>query len=213
MRSTRVTARVAAPVIACAVALLVAGCGGSGKASQARSPTSGAKLAGTLAKPSKPAPPLVLKDSLGQQVNIDEYRGKAVLVTFIYDHCPDVCPIIVGNLHAAQNELGPEANNLQIIAVSVDPKGDTRKTVKAFLKEHQMTGRMQYLIGSRPQLEKVWSNWHIVSTSSPTRKNPDLVEHSALIYGISGSGKLTTLYPANFKPGQIVHDVPILASN
>jgi protein SCO1 len=213
MRSTRVTARVAAPVIACAVALLVAGCGGSGKASQARSPTSGAKLAGTLAKPSKPAPPLVLKDSLGQEVNIDDYRGKAVLVTFIYDHCPDVCPIIVGNLHTAQNELGPEANNLQIIAVSVDPKGDTPKTVTAFLKEHQMTGRMQYLIGSRPQLEKVWRAWHIVSKSSPTRKNPDLVEHSALIYGISGSGKITTLYPASFKPGQIVHDVPILASD
>jgi len=213
MSSTRVTARVAAPVVACAAALLVAGCGGSGKARQAGSPTSGPKLAGTLAKPSKPAPPLVLRDSLGQEVNIDKYRGKAVLVTFIYDHCPDVCPIIVGNLHAAQNELGPEANNLQIIAVSVDPKGDTRKTVKAFLKEHQMTGRMQYLVGSRPQLEKVWSAWHIVSKSSPTRKNPDLVEHSALIYGISGSGKITTLYPASFKPGQIVHDVPILASD
>jgi cytochrome oxidase Cu insertion factor (SCO1/SenC/PrrC family) len=38
---------------------------------------------------------LALKDSLGHPVNIDSYRGKAVLVTFIYDHCPDVCPIIV----------------------------------------------------------------------------------------------------------------------
>ena len=43
-------------------------------------------------------------------------------------------------------------------------------------------------------------------------KNPDQVEHSALIYGISGSGKVTTLYPANFKPAQIVHDVPLLAA-
>jgi hypothetical protein len=38
------------------------------------------------------------------------------------------------------------------------------------------------------------------------------VEHSALIYGISASGKITTLYPSNFRPGQVVHDVPILAS-
>src|SRR5439155_12959591 len=108
---------------------------------------------------------------------------------------------------------GDQAKNLQIIAVSVDPKGDTPKTVKAFLKNHQMTGRMEYLIGSRPQLEAVWHNWNIISKSAPSGKSPDAVEHSALIYGISGSGKITTLYPSNFKPGEIVHDVPLLASS
>lgn len=185
-----------------------AGCGGS----SSDSTTTGAAFAGAAADPPKPAPPLKLEDSLGHPVNIDQYRGKAVLVTFIYDHCPDVCPLIVGNLHTAQNELGSRANSLQIVAVSVDPKGDTPTTVKAFLKDHQMTGRMQYLIGSRPQLEKVWSAWGIVSKSSPKKNTPDLVEHSAEILGISASGKITTLYPANFKPAQIVHDVPILAS-
>jgi protein SCO1 len=125
---------------------------------------------------------------------------------------PDICPLIVGNLHAAQSRLGPQAKKLQIIAVSVDPRGDTPATVKAFLEDHEMTGRMEYLIGSRPQLEKTWSDWNIVSKASPTKKDPDAVEHSALIYGIAGSGKITTLYPANFKPAQIVHDVPILAS-
>jgi protein SCO1/2 len=203
-----------------AIALLIAGCGGSGNATP--SPQSGvpegqtakasAKFAGIAAKPLKPAPPLVLEDSLGRRVNLEQYRGKAVLVTFIYTHCPDVCPLIVGNLHTAQSELGPEARKLQIIAVSVDPKGDTPKTVKAFLGAHRMTGRMEYLIGSRPELEKVWSDWSIVSKASQKKSNPDLVEHSALIYGISAGGKITTLYPANFKPTQIVHDVPILAS-
>ena len=101
----------------------------------------------------------------------------------------------------------------EIIAVSVDPKGDTPKTVKAFLADHQMTGRMKYLIGSRPQLEKVWSDWGIVSRNSPQTKNPDLVEHSAEIVGISASGRVMALYPANFKPQQIVHDVPILAAS
>ncbi len=197
---------------AAAAGLLLAGCGSSDNASSAGSSTSGAKLAGTLAKPSKPAPPLALKDSLGHPVNIKDYRGNAVLVTFIYDHCPDICPLIVGNLHTAQNELASEANQLQVIAVSVDPQGDTPKTVKAFLKDHQMTGRMEYLIGSRPQLERVWRDWYIVSKATPTKSSPDAVEHSALTYGISASGKITTLYPASFKPAQIVHDVPILAS-
>jgi protein SCO1 len=194
------------------LALVVAGaigCGSSGSSST----TADASYAGASANPPKPEPPLQLENSLGQPVNIKDYRGKAVLVTFIYDHCPDICPLIVGNLHTAQNELGDQADKLQIIAVSVDPKGDTPKTVKAFLADHQMTGRMQYLIGSRPQLEKAWTEWNIVTKNSSKKGNPDAVEHSALIYGISGSGKMTTLYPANFKPKQIVHDVPILASS
>ena len=192
--------------------LATVACGAGCGSSSSDSTTTRAAFAGAAADPPKPAPPLKLEDSLGQEVNIDQYRGKAVLVTFIYDHCPDVCPLIVGNLHTAQNELGSGANSLQIVAVSVDPKGDTPTSVKAFLKDHQMTGRMQYLIGSRPQLEKVWSAWGIVSKSSPKRNTPDLVEHSAEILGISAGGKITTLYPANFKPAQIVHDVPILAS-
>jgi protein SCO1 len=180
-------------------------------ASDPSTSTTNANFAGLVQKQPTQVPPLALKNSLGQPVNIDSYSGKAVLVTFIYDHCPDVCPIIVGNLHTAQKELGPEASKLQIIAVSVDPKGDTPKTVKAFLAQHQMTGKMQYLIGSRPQLERTWKAWGIAA--KVPKSNPDLVEHSAEIFGISGSGKITTLYPANFKPAEIVNDVPLLASS
>lgn len=194
----------------------VVGCGSSSSDSSTSasdsSSTTDANFAGLVQKQPTPVPPLALKNSLGQPVNIDSYSGKAVLVTFIYDHCPDICPIIVGNLHTAQKELGPEASKLQIIAVSVDPKGDNPKTVKKFLAAHQMTGKMKYLIGSRPQLEKVWKAWHIKAASRPTKTNPDAVEHSALIYGIDGSGKITTIYPANFSPQMIVHDVPLLAS-
>lgn len=198
-------------VVLAAVVGLTA-CGGSGSSSDPQASTS-ADYAGAAANPPKPAPPLELTDSLGKPVNIDDYRGKAVFVTFIYDHCPDICPTIVSNLRAAQNELGPQAEDMQVIAVSVDPKGDTPQTVKKFLADHLMTGRMEYLIGSRQKLENVWSAWNIVSKNSPSRKDPDAVEHSALVYGISGSGKITTLYPSNFKPQQIVNDVPKLAAS
>ena len=200
------------------LALSLAGCGGSGSgssstgASGGQSATTTVKYAGVAAAPSKPAPPLALRDSLGHSVNLDQYRGKAVLVTFIYDHCPDICPLMVGHLHTAQAQLGPEAQKLQIIAVSVDPRGDTPSTVKAFLQEHRMTGRMEYLIGSHPELEKVWRDWSILAKATPITKDPDLVEHSALVYGISASGRITTLYQHDFVPSQIVHDVPILAS-
>lgn len=192
---------------------LMSGCGGHAE-SASQSPeakqSSDASFAGAVAKPRKSAAPLSLRDSLGHRVSLSQYRGKAVLVTFIYTHCPDVCPLIVGNLRVVQAKLGAEAKKLQIVAVSTDPRGDTPKAVAAFLKARGMTGRMEYLIGTRLELGHVWKRWGIVA--KPDKANPDLVEHSALVYGISASGKLTTLYPSNFKPADIAHDVPKLVT-
>jgi protein SCO1/2 len=207
-------------MVAGAAIVLLGGCGGSGgtpasgqtPVPKGQSTSSNPKYAGIAAAPAKAAPPLVLNDSLGHPVNLDQYRGKVVLVTFIYTHCPDVCPLIVGNLHTALGRLGQEAGKVQVVAVSVDPRGDTPRTVRAFLRTHRMTRRMEYLIGSRPQLESVWRAWNILAKGPRTSTSPDVVEHSALIYGISASGKITTLYSSNFSPSQVVHDVPILAS-
>jgi protein SCO1/2 len=190
-------------VVALSLALAIAGCGGSSSAD-----SSTVAFAGAENSPPIPAPPLKLKNSLGKPVDLASYRGKAVLVTFIYTHCPDVCPLIVSHLKTAQAELGAKADDMQIVAVSTDPRGDTPKTVAAFLKAHGMAGKMQYLIGNRAELGHVWKTWNIVA--KPDKAGRDLVEHSALIYGIGADGKITTLYPANFKPAQIVHDVPLL---
>src|SRR5579863_3529351 len=158
-----------------------------------------------------PEPPLQLNNYLGQSVNLRYYRGKAVLVTFIYDHCPDTCPLMVSHLHTALTLMpAAERAKLQIIAVSVDPRGDTRTTVAAFLHNHLMTGRMLYLIGSRRQLESSWANWVISSVGQAS--GPDVVEHTALVYGIKGKGKVSVVYPSNFTPAEIVHDARILAT-
>jgi protein SCO1 len=169
-----------------------------------------AKYAGTAVSPPKPEPPLSLKDSLGHEVSLSDYQGKAVLVTFIYTHCPDTCPLIVSHLRVAQSQLGAQANDLQIVAVSTDPRGDTPSAVNKFLREHRMTGRMQYLIGSKAQLKPAWKAWSIQAKPAPGPK--DRVGHSAIVYGISASGEVTTIYPGNFSPSQIVHDVPLLAA-
>ena len=67
---------------------------------------------------------------------------------------------------------------------------------------------MEYLIGNQAELGKVWKEWNIVA--NPAKSGRDLVEHSALVYGIGADGKITTLYPANFSPSEIAHDVPLL---
>jgi protein SCO1/2 len=215
MRKPRVDLRLPLALLALmliAGGALLASNGGSSSAPAKKAPGGAVKFdaAGTLT-PVSAAPPLALRNYLGKPVNIASYRGKAVLVTFIYTHCPDVCPLITSNLRVAQNLMGTAAAaKAQIIAVSVDPRGDNRKTITAFLAHHEMTGRMQYLVGSAHELAAVWKAWGVGSERDT--KNPDLVEHSGLIYGITGSGKRLTIYSANFQPSDIVHDVPLLAA-
>jgi protein SCO1 len=199
--------------LAAAMAAALAGCGGAQATGTA---TGSAKLlAPGEITPPKQAPQIALRDWTGRPVRLSQLRGKAVLLTFIYDHCPDTCPLIVAKLHQALVELGPKASEVQIVAVSVDPVGDTPQTVRAFLAEHQMLGRMDYLIGSRKQLAPVWNAYDISASASPEgRESPAhrRVSHTALVYGITGKGRELALFDAQFKPSEIAHDVPLLAS-
>ena len=190
-------------------ALAIGGASGSSK-----KPTSvaGAQFeASGLLTPIEKAPPLQLHNYLGETVNIDSYLGKAVLVTFLYTHCPDVCPLITADLRVALKLMGPATSSkVQVIAVSVDPRGDTRASVAAFLARHGMTGRMKYLIGSAKELAAAWQAWGVGSERDAG--NPTFVNHSGLVYGITGTGKRLTIYAANFRPSEIAHDVPLLAA-
>jgi protein SCO1 len=198
---------------------VVLACVGMGACGSSRTQTSSSEALSKLdVKIPAPAqlqaatPQFALRDSLGHLVRLAQFRGKAVLLTFIYDHCPDTCPLIVANLHNALVKLGPAASKLQIVAVSVDPRGDTAATVNAFLAAHQMTGRMEYLIGSFKQLAPVWRAYGVAVQASPDKRE-HTVGHSAFLYGITGRGSALALYPPTFEPSWIVHDAPLLAND
>jgi protein SCO1/2 len=192
-----------------ALAFGVVACGGASTAKHATTrAASTSRLDGpTFAHPTS-APNFALRDYQGHLVKLSSYRGRAVLLTFIYTHCRDVCPTIVAGLHVALGSLGPRAGEVQVIGVSVDPKGDTPSAVAAFVARHGMTGHMQYLIGSRKTLTPVWRVWG-VDAANPTAD--DTVSHTSVVFGITADGKVMTAYPANFAPADIAHDVPILA--
>jgi protein SCO1 len=209
LRSVRRLLTPASTVLAC---LALAGCGTSHASTGSTRLLS--KLDVKLEAPAQlraATPQFKLKDSLGHLVRLSQYTGEAVLLTFIYDHCPDACPLIVANLHTALARLGAAASKLQIVAVSVDPKGDTAATVKAFLAAHQMTGRMEYLIGSFRELAPVWRAYG-VQVEAPPAQREGVVGHSAFVYGITGSGSTVVLYPPTVDPAWIVHDTPLLAA-
>jgi protein SCO1/2 len=203
-------------VLGVAFALVI----GAGARSVTKGPDGVSTVAGaggyegqTLSQP-EPAPPLSLDNYLGTAVNIRSYRGRAVLVTFLYTHCPDVCPLIASHLHTALLEMpAAERRRLAIIAVSVDPRGDTPATVRQFLAAHEMTGQMQYLLGSAKALRAVWRAWGIASAAAASAGNPELVAHTALVYGITAQGKIKVIYQANFAPAAIVHDAALLAAS
>jgi protein SCO1 len=167
---------------------------------------------GQTLDPPQPAPALsTLRNYNGESFNLASDRGKAVFVTFLYAHCPDVCPLIASNLHNAYTKMSAaQRAKMDIVAVSVDPHGDTAGAVAAFMKAHQLAGEGKYLIGKARQLGPVWKAWQVGSEADASK--PELVSHSALIYGVSGSGKLYTIYPANFAPEQIVKDIEPLVS-
>jgi len=196
-------------VIAGGVAVLVIG-GNSSRQATGATAAHGQFRAEGVFSPASPAPPLALRNYLGQPVNIDSYRGKAVLVTFLYTNCPDVCPLITAGLHSTLELLGSKSSRVQVIAVSVDPRGDTRRAVAAFLARHHMTGRMLYLTGTAHELAHVWQAWGVGSERDV--QQPQFINHSGLIYGISASGRRTTIYASNFIPAELAHDVPLLAA-
>lgn len=196
-------------VIAGGVAVLLIGGSSSPQATGAVS-SHGRFEAAEAFSPPEPVPPLALRNYDGQPVDIASYRGRAVLVTFLYTNCPDVCPLITASLHTTLELLGPRASRVQIIAVSVDPRGDTRRAVAAFLARHKMTGKMLYLTGSAHELARVWKAWGVGSERDV--QQPQFINHSGLVYGISASGKRTTIYASNFIPAELAHDVPLLAA-
>jgi protein SCO1/2 len=180
----------------------LAGCGG-GKAAQAESaPTPRFKGYAVTT----PAPDFTLRDARGEEVSLSGQRGKLVLVTFLYTNCPDVCPLIAANLNGALRQLGSERMNVRVLAVSVDPKGDTAKAVRAYEKLHHLLPEFRYLIGSRQELEAVWAKYKVTAVAS----DPELVDHVAYTLLVDRSGKGRVLYNSRVRSAQVVHDVRIL---
>ena len=155
------------------------------------------------------APQIVLHDQDGKVFRLSSLRGKAVFLTFVYAHCPDVCPLMMQALGAAKRSL-PDPSIMKIVAVSVDPKGDTRKVVKEFLRARELTGKATWLLGTRAQLRPVWVAYNIQAKSVP--QTPAIIEHVSLIYGIDAKGDIRVGYPASpISPKAMAHDARILA--
>jgi protein SCO1/2 len=202
------------------LALLVgiaSGCGSSGSAATAGGTTTASSVSTTsaFAAPLAPATPTVapaftLKDQFGTPVSLADYRGKAVLLTFLYVDCPDVCPLISAALRSTLDRLGAASRKVQVVAISVDPIGDTPKAVRRYLSVRGVLHRFEYLVGTKAQLTPIWARYHIAAERDAKLKRA--VGHTGIVIGIDAAGTIRTYYPSDpLKPSWMAHDVPLLA--
>ena len=171
--------------VALLAALAASACGGSGQSHEHEHGTAGSVtvsggsggFAGGELNPPQPTPDFTLTDQSGQKVSMADQRGKLVLLTFLYTNCPDVCPLITQNLNQALQMLGTKRDDVRVLAVSVDPEGDTPKAVDEYAKAHHLLPEFHYLIGSRDELTRSgrtttsrrWRATPSSSTTPPTR--------------------------------------------
>ena len=187
------------------LAVLAAGCG-SHEAKIDVPPTttnSASGFAGIAVVPPRRAPAIALHDASGHAVTLAGQRGQYVLVTFLYTHCPDVCPLIASNLNAALRTLGPKRSGARVLAVSVDPAGDTPAAVRAYTRRMHLVPQFHYLIGTRSELRPVWAAWHVLSV----QQKAGLVDHIAYTLLIDPAGNERVLYDSQVRAEQVVHDL------
>ena len=199
--------------LALLAALAASACGGGGGhehgAAASVTVTGGSgRFAGGELDPPQPTPNFTLTDQAGQKVSMADQRGKLVLLTFLYTNCPDVCPLITQNLNQALQMLGTERDDVRVLAVSVDPEGDTPKSVDEYAKAHHLLPEFHYLIGSRDELTKVWKAYDVAAVAS----DPELVDHTAYTMLVDQSGEGRVIYDSQVKAKDVVHDVRALLS-
>ena len=182
-----------------ALALVCAACGGTKGPSQAA-------FRGTLLSPAPAAPAFTLSDQAGAAVGLAGEQGHYVVVTFLYTHCPDVCPVIAGTLNRVLKTPAAHRAGLRVLAVSVDPKRDTPGAARQFVREHQLVPTFRYLTGTRAELEPVWKAFHVAAVAGPG----GTVTHSTFEILIDPQGRERLIYDSTVTAAAVVHDLSLL---
>jgi protein SCO1/2 len=155
-----------------------------------------------------PAPDFSLTTETGKTVALSDLRGKVVVLTFLYTHCPDICPLTAEHLRIASDQLGNAMDRVAFVAVSVDPRNDTPGAVQEFIREHRLSGKLTYLIGTPDRLGPVWSAYYVAAEAGTS--SPQLITHSSRVILIDKKGQQRVNMDSDFDPPILVQNVRIL---
>jgi protein SCO1/2 len=162
----------------------------------------GTQFAGSIRPP---GPPLEfrLADERGEPVRLSALRGRPAIVTFMYTTCENDCPTMAQQIRGALDDLGSE-DEVPVIAVSVDPAGDTPERARRFLAEQRLAGRMRFALGDRAQLQPAWRAFGV----QPQERGR---EHAAWVVLLDRQGRQRIGFPADKLTSEgVEHDVRAL---
>jgi protein SCO1 len=147
------------------------------------------------------APDFSLTNQDGDPISMRALRGSPVVVTFLYTTCEDTCPLQAQTVRGALDQLG---HDVPALAIAVDPPRDTPDRAKAFLSEQHALGRIDFVLGSRAELEPLWEGFAI-------RPQSVTEEHQARITLVDAKGFQRVGFPGSeATPERLAHDLRLL---
>jgi protein SCO1 len=152
---------------------------------------------------------LELTDHTGRPRKLEDFRGKAVVVSFGFTHCPDVCPTTLADLSAAIKSLGPEQEKVQVLFVTVDPERDTKEVLAKYVTAFDP--RFLGLYGDAAATQRAAKEFKVYYEK---RKAGDgySVDHSAQSYVIDPQGRLRLFVRHDRIASDLPDDLKVLLS-
>lgn len=141
--------------------------------------------------------PFILIDHTGRTVTERDYLGQVLLVFFGYTFCPDVCPTTLHGVAEALDHLGPLADQVQPLFVTIDPERDTPTHLADYVGHFDR--RIVGLSGSPEQVRKAAKAYHARFAKVGEDSDSYLMDHTAMLYVMGRDGEFIAHLP---------HDVP-----
>ncbi|MDP9109221.1 MAG: SCO family protein [Pseudomonadota bacterium] len=150
-----------------------------------------------------------LTDHNGKPRTLADFRGKLVLIFFGYTQCPDVCPTTMTELSQVMKQLGPQADQVQVLFVTLDPARDTQALLAKYVPAFDP--RFLGLRGDQAATEKVAKEFKIFFQKVPGKSDDSYtIDHTAGSYVFDKAGQVRLFVRNGQGPEPIVHDLAIL---
>ncbi|MGH7557259.1 MAG: SCO family protein [Gemmatimonadota bacterium] len=158
-----------------------------------------------------PRPDFTLLDTTGRPYDfLAETRGKVALLFFGYTHCPDVCPIHMGNIAAVLEDIGAERRReVQVVFVTTDPERDTPERIRTWLDRFDPA--FVGLRGSRAEVDSIQRSLGLPPSvaQAPVGGGSDyMVGHAAQVLAFSPDGPARVVYPFGSRQEDWARDLP-----
>jgi len=154
---------------------------------------------------------LKLTDHTGKVRTLADFKGKVVMVFFGFTQCPEVCPTTLHDLANALKQLGPDADRVQVLFVTLDPARDTQDVLAKFVSAFHPN--FVALRGDDAQTKTAAQSFHVFFEKRPGA-TPDnyTIEHFTGTFVFDREGRLRLLMSYGIGIDKIIHDVKLLLS-